>query len=117
MRKKANRRDHWLNNKLWRLAIGEWIALTLSFIAIVVLFCLFFIRRHTVEYHFQHGFAVADPEFVGSALALANPVLICGNKIELLNNGDQYSPAMLEAIQSARQTINFEGFIFYSDDT
>jgi len=117
MARKAGRRSHWLNNRWWRLAIGEWIAITLSFVAVVVLFCLFFIRRHTVEYHFQHGFAVADPEFVGSALALANPVLIGGNKIELLNNGDQYFPAMLEAIQSARQTINFEGFIFYSDDT
>ncbi|MFL6513890.1 MAG: phospholipase D-like domain-containing protein [Chthoniobacterales bacterium] len=117
MARKAGRRSHWLNNRWWRLAIGEWIAITLSFVAVVVLFCLFFIRRHTVEYHFQHGFAVADPEFVGSALALANPVLIGGNKIELLNNGDGYFPAMLEAIQSAHQTINFEGFIFYSDDT
>ena len=116
MRKKGNRRDHWLNNELWRLAIGEWIALTLSFLAIVLLFCLFFIRRHTVEYHFGHGFSVADPEFVGSALALTNPLLVEGNKIELLHNGDQYFPAMLDAIRKAKKAINFEAFILYSDD-
>jgi len=116
MRRKRNRRDHWLNNEFWRLAVGEWIALTLSFLAIVVLFCLFFIRRHTLEYRFAHGFSVASPEFVGSALALASPVLIEGNRIELLNNGDQYFPAMLDAIRKARQTINFEAFILYSDD-
>src|SRR4029079_17962183 len=81
-----------------------------------VLFCLFFIRRHTVEYRFSHAFSITDPEFVGSALALADPVLVEGNKIELLNNGDEYFPAMLEAIRKARQTINFEAFILYSDE-
>src|SRR5438067_10111515 len=100
MRRKPGRRAHWLNNEFWRLALGEWIALTLSFLAIVVLFCLFFIRRHTVEYHFSHGFSVRDPEFIGSALALADPVLVSGNKLELLNNGDQYFPAMLDAIKA-----------------
>jgi len=117
MPKKRYRRAHWLNNQLWRLAIGEWIALTLTFLTLVLLFCLFFIRRHTVEYHFEHRFSVADPEFVGSALALANPVLVGGNKIELLNNGDNYFPAMLEAMRAARKSINFEAYIFFSDET
>ena len=102
---------------MWKLAIGEWIALTLSFLGIVVLFCLFLIRRHTVEYHFDHTFSVSDPEFIGSALALANPVLVSGNKIQLLNNGDEYFPAMLGAIQAARKTVNFEAYIFASDST
>src|SRR5436853_7803595 len=101
MARKRARRAHWLNNELWRLAIGDWIALTLSFLTVVLLFCLFFIRRHTVEYHFKHGFSVTAPEFVGSALALADPVLVDGNKIELLNNGDQFFPAMLDALRGA----------------
>ena len=54
-------------------------------------------------------------EFFGSALALSNPVLVPGNKIELLQNGDEYFPAMLEAIHMARQTVNFEAYIFESD--
>lgn len=109
------RRAHWLNNRLWRLAIGEWIALTLTFLTLVLFFCLFFIRRHTVEYHFDHQFSVSDPEFIGSALALTNPVLVGGNKIELLKNGDNYFPAMLDAIRAAKKSINFEAFILYSD--
>jgi cardiolipin synthase len=115
MAKHRARSSHWLNDRWWRLAIGEWIALTLSFLAIVLLFCLFFIRRHTVPYHFNHTFAVSDPEFIGSALALANPTLVSGNKIDMLQNGDAYFSAMLNAIHSARKTINFEAFIFYSD--
>jgi cardiolipin synthase len=115
MATKRARSSHWLNNPFWKLAVGEWIALTLSFLAIVLLFCLFFIRRHTLDYHFEHTFAVSDPEFVGSALALADPVLLSENKIDLLQNGDEYFPAMLEAIRAARKTINFEAFIVYSD--
>jgi cardiolipin synthase A/B len=113
--KKHSRSSHWLNNHWWILNIGEWIGITLFFLAIILLFCLFLIRRHTIDYHFDHTFAVSDPEFVGSALALGNPVLVPGNKIELLQNGDEYFPAMLEAIRAARKTINFEAFIFYSD--
>ena len=112
---KRARRSHWLNNRVWWLRISEWIAVTLLFLAIVLIFCLFFIRRHTLPYHFEHTFAVSDPEFVGSALALANPVLISGNKINLLQNGDVYFSEMLKAIRAAQKTINFESFILYSD--
>jgi cardiolipin synthase A/B len=109
------RSSHWLNDRWWRLAIGEWIALTLAFLAIVLVFCLFFIRRHTIPYRIEHRFSVSDPEFVGSALALSDPVLVPGNKIDLLQNGDEYFPAMLTAMRAARKTINFEAYIVYSD--
>lgn len=115
MPRKNARRPHWLNDCWWKLAIGEWIALTLAFLGIVLVFCLFFIRRQSIPYRFEHSFNVSAPEFIGSALALAHPTLIAGNRIELLQNGDSYFPAMLEAIRGARQTINFEAYIFYSD--
>jgi len=111
------RSSHWLNDRWWRLAIGEWIGLTLAFLALVLIFCLFFIRRHTISYQIEHRFSVSDPEFIGSALSLSDPVLIAGNKIELLQSGDEYFPAMLAAIRGARKTINFEAYIFYSDTT
>ncbi|MEY2547298.1 MAG: cardiolipin synthase [Verrucomicrobiota bacterium] len=116
MAKKRPRRAHWLNNPLWRLTVGDWIGLTLFFLTLVLVFCLLFIRRHTVPYHFEHTFAVSDPEFVGSALALADPILVPGNKIDMLQNGDAFFPAMLDAIRAAKATINFEAFIFYSDE-
>jgi cardiolipin synthase len=115
MAKKGARSSHWLNDRWWRITIGEWIAVTLSFLALVLIFCLFFIRRHSLPYHFEHTFAVSDPEFIGSALALSDPVLVPGNKIDILQNGDAYFPAMLNAIRTARRTINFEAYILYSD--
>ena len=71
----------------------------LAFIGVVVVFCLFFIRRQVLEYRLDHTFTVHDPEFFGSALALANPIPLPGNKIALLENGDEYFPAMLSAIR------------------
>jgi len=106
-----------LHNRVWRLRLKEWIALTLFFLALVLIFCLLFIRRHTLPYHFEHTFAVSDPEFIGSALGLDDPVLVPGNKIQLLQNGDEYFPAMLKAIRAAQKTVNFESFILYSDPT
>jgi cardiolipin synthase len=116
MARKRRKKDHWLNLTWWELEIGEWIGLTLAVLAVVALLCIFLIRRHTLEYHLGHTFAVSDPEFFGSALALTGPVPIDGNTIEILENGDSYFPAMLEAIQSAKKTINFEAYIFYSDE-
>jgi cardiolipin synthase A/B len=116
MAKKRTRSSHWLNQRWWKLALAEWIVFSLGFLAIVLVFCLFFIRRQSLEYRLEHTFSVRDPEFFGSALALSDPLPIAGNKIELFNNGDEYFPAMLQAISSARQTVNFAAYIFHSDD-
>jgi len=113
---RRKRNDHWLNTQLWKLPIGEWIGLILSLGAIVSLLCILLIRRHTLEYHLEHTFAISDPEFFGSALALSDPVPIESNAIEVLQNGDEYFPAMLEAIRAAKKTVNFEAYIVYSDE-
>ena len=116
MARKRAHSSHWLHQRWWRFAIAEWIGLSLGFLAVVLIFCLFFIRRHTLEYRLEHTFTVHSPEFLGSALALADPVPIPGNKIELLANGDEYFPAMLKAIGAARQTVNFASYILHSDE-
>src|SRR5262245_55156400 len=116
MAEKRRHSSHWLNERWWKFALAEWIGLSLGFLAIVLIFCLFFIRRQTLEYRFEHTFNIRDPAFFGSALALCDPLPIEGNKVELLNNGDEYFPAMLRAIRSARHSINFAAYIFESDD-
>lgn len=117
MATKARGISHHLGQKHWKLTLGEWIGGILAFVAIVVVFCLFFIRRQTLEYHLEHTYDVRAPEFFSSALALADPLPIPGNKIDLLQDGDGYIPAMLEAIRAARKTVNFEAYIVHSDPT
>ncbi|CAN5373766.1 phospholipase D-like domain-containing protein [soil metagenome] len=103
--------------KWWELEIMEWVAIALAFLGIVAVFCIFFIRRHVLDYHMEHTYGVNDPEFFGSALALADPIPLPGNRITLLQDGDEYFPAMLAAIRGAKKTINFEAYIVYSDES
>jgi len=101
----------------WELEVLEWVAVLLAFWGIVAVFCVFFIRRHVIEYRLEHTFSVHDPEFFGSALALYGPVPLSGNKLEILEDGDAYFPAMLAAIHGAKKTVNFQAYILYSDST
>ncbi len=113
--KKRSRVSHHLNKKHGLFTRGEWIATALFFLGLVLIFCLFFIRRQSVQYRPAHTFSVHSPEFFRSALALSNPVPLEGNKIEPLLNGDEYFPAMLAAIRAAKKSINFAAYIFKSD--
>lgn len=79
-----------------------------------VLIGLFFVKRQVLEFRPTHTYNVRAPEFFGSAHAMADPVAIEGNKIELLHNGDQIFPAMLGAIRGAKKSVNFEAFLFHS---
>jgi cardiolipin synthase len=65
-------------------------------------------------YELPHGFTVSDPTFLPSALP--GPTMTAGNRLELLENGDAVFPAMLAAISSARKTVNFEAYIFWSGE-
>src|SRR5207237_196865 len=65
-------------------------------------------------YELPHGFTVSDPTFLPSALP--GPTMTPGNRVELLENGDAFFPAMLAAISSARKSVNFEAYIFWSGE-
>src|SRR6185295_2002588 len=46
--------------------------------------------------------------------ALSNPYPSTGNRIRVLENGDEIYPAMLAAIAGAKSSINLESYIFWS---
>ncbi len=53
-------------------------------------------------------------EFRRSLSAMLGPQIVEGNKVDTLLNGDQIFPAMLTAIRSAKKTITFETYIYWS---
>lgn len=61
-------------------------------------------------------YSVADPQFQRSMGIMLGPQIVEGNKIEALLNGDQIFPSMLKAIRGAKETINFESYIYWSED-
>lgn len=52
-------------------------------------------------------------QLIGSTFG---PNWTAGNRIQTLSNGDQIFPAMLAAIRAARQSINFETFVYYDGE-
>lgn len=97
-----------------RLSVRGWLELLAFLLVGFVIYSILFVKRQVMDFRPQHTFAVADPAFFGSAHAIADPVPIGGNKITLLHNGAGIFPAMLQAIRSAKKTLNFEAFIFHS---
>ena len=108
------RLPRWCSKKFLRLTLGVWLLIVFAFLAGLGLFGVIFLKRHVVEYHFRHQIPVSDPTFFAAAHALAEPIPREGNRIELLQNGNEIFPAMLAAIRGAKHTINFEAYLFYS---
>ena len=63
-----------------------------------------------------HRFAVEDPQFLRSMGQLLGPAIVPGNRVTAFQNGDQIFPAMLGAIRSARESITFETYIYWSGE-
>ena len=55
---------------------------------------------------------LGEPSFYPTLAAHTDASIIAGNRVEILFNGDQIFPAMLEAIRSARKSITYQQYLF-----
>jgi cardiolipin synthase len=69
-----------------------------------------------IEHKIERLYASDDPQFLRSMGLLLGPPVVSGNRFEMLLNGDRIFPSMLEGIHSARKTITFETFIYWSGE-
>jgi cardiolipin synthase A/B len=94
-----------------------WTLMVVGVIAIVgVIGALFFPDWPSDDY--TMGFE-ADPgsdKFVEWTAGFLNAPLFQGGQVTLLQNGDAFYPAMLQAIRAARDSVNFETYIFEPDE-
>jgi cardiolipin synthase len=79
------------------------------FIAWLVVVVLF--TPH-IPYHIERELDARDEHFVRVLESTCLVSLTTGNKVEVFTNGTAFYPAMLDAIRSARETINMECYIF-----
>src|SRR5947207_5784102 len=63
-----------------------------------------------------HIYSARSPEFRQTAVSLLGPNIVPDNNITTLVNGNQIFPAMLSAIRSAKQSINFETYTFWDGE-
>jgi cardiolipin synthase len=69
----------------------------------------------------QLGLDHTDPAgsqaFLDTMAGVTGAGFVLGNTVDILNNGDEFYPAMLEAIRAARESICIEQYIFWSGQT
>jgi cardiolipin synthase len=66
------------------------------------------------QHRVERCYDTLDPQLRREMGVLLGPAVVGGNCIQALQNGDEIFPAMLEAIRSARRTITFETYIYWS---
>ena len=97
---------------MWIYIVGA-VVLTLA----AVLLAVNFVGGETkIERRLERQYSIDHPQFVRDLGFLLGPQVIGGNRYRVLLNGDAIFPPMLAAIRSAKQSITFETYIYWSGD-
>lgn len=96
-----------------KVATASFGGLVVAGVVAVVLMNLMPDRRE-IRDPVPHIAALGDREFEHSIGGLFGSPVLRGNHVETLVNGDEIFPVMLQAIDSAQTSINFETYIYWS---
>ena len=98
-----------------RAWVASHIVLVASLVVVsVVLWVVLGSSERKVERPIPQRYAAGDSQFVRTMGSLLGPGFLPGNRVTALYNGDEVFPAMLDAIRSAKHTITFESYIYWS---
>ena len=86
----------------------------LATLAIVLFAVNFMTGEKRIKHRLLRKDSIDSPQFALELSELLGPPLVDGNRITALYNGDQIFPPMLTAIRGAKQTIDFESYIYWS---
>ena len=86
----------------------------ISLLALLAAGCATSCREKVVEHPIPRLYEAGDSQFSRTMGTLLGTGILDGNRVEALLNGDEIFPAMLQAIRSAKTTITFETFIYWS---
>jgi len=92
------------------------IAIALTLLAVIVA-ANFQTPEKTLKHSMAHLHGIESLQFKREMGTLLGPAILSGNKVNALQNGDEIFPRMLAAIRTARHTITFETYIYWSGST
>src|ERR1051325_10009880 len=103
---------------LWAAAAAFFYFDHHSGIALVLIIAAFLIylsapREGSPAYGLDHEFAIESEEFLSTVTGATGAAFLRGNSFAVFNNGDQFYPAMMEAIEQARRSITIEAYIYW----
>lgn len=84
---------------------------------ITILVFNFWPEEQIIRYEITTDYGVDDEQFRRAMGQLLPPPLMTGNRVDILVNGDEFFPAMFEAVRNARHSICFEIYIYWSGET
>lgn len=96
----------------WALATDRWITAALTGVMAALSHAIA-LRDPGLAFAVDHEMAVDSPAFHDSMVGSTGVPLVRGNAVALLNNGDEFYPAMLAAIRGARRSITIEAYIYW----
>jgi cardiolipin synthase len=68
------------------------------------------------QYGLDHEFPIDSDEFLTTIAGASGEPLVTGNRIDVLHNGDEFYPVMLEEIRRAQASITIEAYIYWAGD-
>lgn len=92
-------------NESWTAAFACFLMAWLSYVITP--------REQPPSYGLDHETTVASAEYMPSIVGLTGSGFRRGTKVDLLNNGDEFFPAMLAAVAGARASVTIEAYIYW----
>lgn len=87
-------------------------AFVILLVAAMVVAGLLLIAQDQETLKIRSAISAEDPQHPTYLAALVGTALTRGNQYEVLTNGDQFFPAMLDAIRNAKRRISFETYVY-----
>jgi cardiolipin synthase len=91
-----------------KTAIGFTVAAVIAYLAAT--------EERAPERGLETDFPVRSHEFCQTLVGATGAHFVKNNKIEVLNNGDEFYPAMLADVRNAKRTITMEAYIYWKGD-
>jgi len=99
--------------------LSDWVLIlaTVVVTAAVALLALNLLTpEKRIERRIARLYSSASPGFRRSMGVLLGPAILPGNRMEVLLNGDEIFPAMLDAIGAARKSVTLATFIYWTSE-
>ena len=103
----------WAFACVWAMATDRWgWALGTGIVAVICY--LVTPTEFPPKYGLDHQFDVDSETFLAAIAGATGVPFAAGNRLDVLNNGDEFYPSMLEAIANAKRSITMEAYIYWA---
>jgi cardiolipin synthase A/B len=90
-----------------------WVLVTMG-VVIVVLGLMLWTNLRERKFHVRVPDIDSFEEALPSIAGMTRAVVLEGNSADILQNGDEFFPALLESIRTAKETIHFETYVWWT---